>query len=151
MNALSPFGPSAARRTTLEEPDDESATHAEADQANAPLLHDPFGRCKPGLVADFSREDRVRLLGEFFEAVLAGVEPNKGAMMFVASGLAAWLERGGSLTRDYWEVAGPQGCTLTESILYRRMKAGAGSSKRAQEKSAPSTLETHNQNPEIAK
>jgi hypothetical protein len=103
------------------------------------------------VVADFSRELRVGLLAEFAEATMRGQAPRKEVAMFVASGLAAWLDRGGSLTRDYWRVAGPQGCTITESILYRRMKAGAGSSKRAQEKSAPATLETYNQNPEIAK
>jgi hypothetical protein len=147
MNAHNPFGPSADHLATLEEPDDESATHAEADQANAPLLHDPFGRCKPGVVADFSREDRVRLLGEFSEAVLAGVEPSKGSMMFVAAGIASWLTIGGGLTRDFWKVSGPQGCTVTEAILWRRMRDGAGaSSKRQQDGAVPSKLDSLNQN-----
>jgi hypothetical protein len=114
--------------------------------------HDPFCRCKPGLLADFSREDRVRLLGEFAEAVMCGQAPSKEVAMFVASGLAAWLDRGGSLTRDYWRVAGPQGCTITEAIIWKRMRDGAGASSiRARQDVAPSTLETHNQNPEVAK
>jgi hypothetical protein len=123
----------------------DAATPAEADPVDAPPLHDPFRQCRPGLVADFSREDRVRLLGDFADAVMRGEAPRKEVAMFVASGLAAWLDRGGSLTRDYFRVCGVQGCTLTPSILWRRMRDGAGtSSKREQDGAVPATVETHN-------
>jgi hypothetical protein len=123
----------------------EAATPAEADQADVPLFHDPFRQCRPGLAPDFSREDRIRLIGQFSESVLRGEAPSKEASMLVAAGLAAWLERGGSLTRDYWRVAGPQGCTVTESILWRRMKAVVASSITAHEFPEPSKLESVNQ------
>lgn len=67
------------------------------------------------------REDRVRILGEWAAAVLAGREPARTAEVFVASGLSAWLENGGSLTRDYWRTAGEQGSTHTEAVLWRRI------------------------------
>jgi hypothetical protein len=136
-----------SRAAGIQESAQDAATPIEAANVDAPPLHDPFALCKPGLVADFSRENRVQLLGQFAEAVLAGVEPSKGSMMFVASGLAAWLSgSGGNLIRDHWRVAGPQGCTVTESILWRRMKAGAASSLRAQQDAEAATLEAFNQN-----
>lgn len=51
-----------------------------------------------------SREDRVRLCGEFSEAALAGRAPSRDAMLFVAGAVSAWLARGGSLERDYLQV-----------------------------------------------
>lgn len=79
--------------------------------------------------AGLTREDRVRMLGEFAEAVLEGREPERAAALFVAGGLRSWLREGGNLTRDYWRTAGPQGCTVTEAVLLRRLVEG--SSRRA--------------------
>ncbi|MGE3348319.1 MAG: hypothetical protein AB7I35_12875 [Ramlibacter sp.] len=87
---------------------------------------DPFGRSS--LPAEFTREDRVRTVGEVFEALRAGRMPAPEKAMFVAAGVLAWLEGGGHLTRDYWKTAGPQGSTHTESVLWRQAKC---SSRRA--------------------
>jgi hypothetical protein len=78
--------------------------------------------------AGHDREGRVGMLLDFAEAVLAGREPDRAALLFVAGGLASWLREGGHLTRDYWRTAGRQGCTLTEAQLARRLR---GSSRRA--------------------
>lgn len=76
----------------------------------------------------FTREDRVGMLLDFVDAALAGREPDRAALLFVAGGLASWLREGGHLTRDYWRTAGRQGCTLTEAQIARRLR---GSSRRA--------------------
>ena len=67
---------------------------------------DPFGRAR--LPGDFSREGRVALLGEAFSALLGGELPSPEARMFLASAGIAWLQRGGSLERDFLRVTKPK-------------------------------------------
>ena len=65
-------------------------------------MNDPFNRSR--LPQDFSREGRVALLGAAFEALMRGEMPSPEARMFLASAGMAWLQRGGSLERDYLKV-----------------------------------------------
>lgn len=86
-------------------------------------MHDPFNRSRmPG---DFTREDRVRLLGEFFTSIRDGVMPSLEARLFVASGALAWLEQGGDLVRTYWKVKAPAGSHFTPSVLWVSSSRGA--------------------------
>lgn len=84
-------------------------------------MHDPFGRSR--LPADFSREGRVRMLGEAAEALLAGRLPDASARLFLAGALQAWLAQGGrcgSLERDYLRVTQRERSRLTPQRLFAR-------------------------------
>lgn len=70
--------------------------------------------------AGLTREDRVRLLGEAAEALLAGRMPSAEARLFLAGGLLAWLEGGGSLTKHYLKVDPRRGSKATPSAIWRR-------------------------------
>jgi hypothetical protein len=74
----------------------------------------------------FSRADRVRLLGECARALLRGELPSDEARLFVAGGLSAWLEQGGSLTRDFWRVSAVAGSHHTECYVWRSMCSSRG-------------------------
>ena len=82
---------------------------------------DPFGRVTrpPG---DFSREGRVRLLAEAFEALMRGDLPSPEARMFLASAGMAWLQRGGSLERDYLKVV-KRAIHHTPAAIWRRLQS----------------------------
>lgn len=69
-------------------------------------MNDPFGRSR--LPGDFSREGRVKLLAGAFEALMRGEMPSPEARMFLASAGMAWLQRGGSLERDFLRVTKPK-------------------------------------------
>lgn len=84
--------------------------------------HDPFGRAR--LPADFNREGRVRLLGELFRDLMAGRPPSREAAMFLGGAGLAWLERGGSLERDYLRVVKPKS-RHTAAYLWRQCQAEA--------------------------
>lgn len=87
----------------------------------APLPPDPFGRSR--LPADFTREDRVRLLDEVALALLEGRRPSRAAELFVGGALWSWLREGGrcgDLERLYLRVAAPWRSTLTPSRLWER-------------------------------
>jgi hypothetical protein len=58
--------------------------------------------------AGFTREDRVRLIGEAAEALLAGRMPEPAARVFLAGALVAWLENSGDLARDFLRVTKPK-------------------------------------------
>jgi hypothetical protein len=92
------------------------------------MLHDPFNRVR--LPGDFSREGRVRLLGEAFDALVRGEMPSPEACMFLAAGGIAWLEQGGDLLGDYWKVKAPAGSHHTASALWQRSSRGATDVKR---------------------
>ena len=72
-----------------------------------------------------SREGRVRLLVEAFEALRDGRLPSRQAALFVASGGLAWLAEGGNLCRDYWRVSAPAGSHHTEAMIWRAMQEGS--------------------------
>jgi hypothetical protein len=97
---------------------------------------DPFNRSR--LPGDLTRSDRVRLLGEVFRALMEGRQPSREAALFVGGGGLAWLDRGGSLTRDFWRTAGPQGSTHTESVLWQQLQS---SSRRTTNEKPADTVE----------
>lgn len=114
-------------------------------------LHDPFGRvCPLPAVAAagkdrYSRAARVALLAEFFQDLMAERMPRREVVLFAAGGGLAWLEQGGSLTRDYWRTAGPQGSTHTESVIWRQLPC---SSRRATDARDGATIAAPHDQPE---
>ena len=86
---------------------------------------DPFGRS--AIPAGFTREDRVRLLAEAAEALLAGRLPDPAARLFLGGALQSWLRDGGrlgALERDHLRVAAPHRSTMTAARLYARCSNG---------------------------
>jgi len=72
----------------------------------------------------FTREDRVKLLAEVAEALLAGRLPAPAARLFVAGALDAWLRQGGrigALERDFLKVAAPSRSTHTPARIWSRI------------------------------
>jgi hypothetical protein len=65
-----------------------------------------------------TRESRVRLLGEFADAVLTGREPSREALLFLAGAIRAYLAKGGSLERDYLRVGAKAGSHRTPAALW---------------------------------
>ena len=105
----------------------------------APLPPDPFGRSR--LPPAFDRADRVRLLAEVAEALLAGRLPSRASALFVGGALLAWLAQGGrtgALERDFFKVAAPRRSTLTAARLWAR----EGSTRRGTEGEPPDTVGT---------
>lgn len=85
-----------------------------------------WGQSKvPGAVADLglTRADRVALLGRAAQALIDGRMPDDASRLFLAGGLVSWLQQGGSLTKDYWRVCGPQGSNHTEAVIWRQLSA----------------------------
>ena len=79
--------------------------------------------------ATFSRAQRVRLIGEVAEALLAGQMPKAEARLFLAGALQAWLRNGsrcGDLERVYLDVAAPRSSRLTAPVLWRRDSSSVG-------------------------
>lgn len=87
-------------------------------------IPDPFVILAGGARAPsaLTREDRVRLIGEFASSVLAGREPDQAALLFVAGALAAWLESGGSLEHDYLRTVKPKS-HRTPAAIWREIRA----------------------------
>lgn len=88
-------------------------------------MNDPFNRSR--LPQDFSREGRVALLGQAFEALMRGELPSPEARMFLASAGLAWLARGGDFQRDYLRVVKAQSHN-TPARIWRRLKDESGPS-----------------------
>lgn len=85
------------------------------------LPHDPFGRS--ATPAGFTREDRVKLIAEAAEALLADRLPHPVARFFLGGALAAWLREGGrlgALERDFLRVTGKERSRLTPARLLAR-------------------------------
>lgn len=95
-------------------------------------LLDPFNRCQ---VHGLTREDRVRLLAEVFEALLEGREPSRAAALFVGGAGLDWLREGGDLLRDHWRVKAPAGSHHTPPYLWQQ-----SSSRGAQACDEPDTI-----------
>ena len=89
------------------------------------LPADPFGRrCERP--SGFTREDRVRLVAEVADALLAGEIPSAPARLFVGAALSGWLAEGGrlgALERDFLHVAAPARSTATPSRLWARLRS----------------------------
>ncbi|WP_128001092.1 hypothetical protein [Piscinibacter defluvii] len=79
------------------------------------LPADPFGRSR--LPRGATRHDRVALLLEAFEALLAGELPCLEACMFLGGAGTAWLREGGDLERDFLRVAAPAGSHRTPAQI----------------------------------
>lgn len=80
---------------------------------------DIFGRAS--LPAALDRKQRVALLKQFSDAVLANETPPAAAAMFVASAIAAFLAQGGDLCADFLQIKAPQGCHDTPQRLARKL------------------------------
>lgn len=85
-------------------------------------MNDPFGRSR--LPGDFSREGRIRLLHEAFDALLRGELPSAEARAFLAGGGLAWLREGGDLLKDFWRVAAPRGSHRRPEVVARELLIG---------------------------
>ena len=103
---------------------------------DAAALEQALGTRAP---ADFSRAGRIKLLDEFFSALLEGREPSRVAVLFVCGGGKKWLQQGGSIERDYWRVSAPAGSHHTPAYLFREF---APSSRGAPENSDGAMIES---------
>lgn len=54
--------------------------------------------------AVLTRQGRVKLLGEAFQALLDGKLPSREAALFLGGAGMAWLTQGGSLERDFLKI-----------------------------------------------
>lgn len=84
--------------------------------------NDPFNRSR--LPGDFSREGRVALLAEAFQALMRGELPSREACAFLAGGGLSWLREGGDVARDYWRVTAPRGSHKKPEVLARQVIDG---------------------------
>jgi len=110
------------------------------------MLNDPFDRA--ALPRDFSRADRVRLLGEAAHDLLAGRMPSDAARLFVAGGLAAWLEQDGDLLRDYWRVKAPAGSHHTPAHLWEQCSySSRGTTTEPEAETMHDTISTTQEHP----
>lgn len=92
--------------------------------------NDPFGRTRAP--RGLTREGRVALLLEAFEALLAGQLPELEARLFLAGGGLAWLSEGrrvGSLERDFWRVSPEAGCTVTPRDIASAIRSSRGATE----------------------
>lgn len=74
--------------------------------------------------AALTREGRVKLLGEAFNALLDGRTPSREAALFLGGAGMAWLTNGGDLARDFLRVVAPQS-KRTAAKIWREMQAAA--------------------------
>jgi hypothetical protein len=72
--------------------------------------------------AALDRRQRVRLIGQFATAMLAGRTPSKESTRFTCGALLAWLQSGGSLERTYLQTTRPKS-HHTASFLWREITA----------------------------
>jgi hypothetical protein len=80
----------------------------------------------------FSREDRVRLIGDAAKALLDGRMPSREAALFLGAGLWSWLHESGNpsaLVRDYWRIGAPNGSHHTPRLLWASFKGAQGESE----------------------
>lgn len=75
--------------------------------------------------ASLTREGRVRLIGEVTQALLKGELPSRQARLWVGGALLEWLQRGGNLERDYFEVTKPKS-HHTPSAIWRALHPDEG-------------------------
>lgn len=87
------------------------------DQFTADALADAWGQRAP---AALDRAYRVRLLGEFAQALLDGREPPREHVLFVCGALSAWLDRGGDLEAEYLRVR-QRGSHRTPAVIWRSL------------------------------
>jgi hypothetical protein len=81
---------------------------------------DPFNRSR--LPGDFSREGRVQLLGEAFQALMDDKPLSREAALFLGGAGMAWLENGGDLVRHYLKVCKPKS-HRTPAAIWRELQA----------------------------
>lgn len=78
----------------------------------------------------YDRQGRVALIAEAARALLDDKMPSLEAAQFLGGALLAWLERGGSLERDYLKVAAKAGSHHTPAALWQALPE-TGSSRGA--------------------
>lgn len=71
--------------------------------------------------AALTREGRVKLLAEAFQALLDGRPPSREAALFLGGAGMAWLTNGGDLARDFLRVVAPQS-KRTAAKIWREMQ-----------------------------
>lgn len=72
-------------------------------------------------VEGLDREGRVQLLGQAFEALLAGRMPSPEACAFLGGAGSAWLENGGDLERDFFRVTKAKS-KRTPSVIWQEFR-----------------------------
>ena len=90
---------------------------------DAAALCDALGTRAP---AASDRQYRIKLLGEFATATLAGKKPSRESVMFVAGAVSGWLANGGDLERDYLRVTGKAGSHCTAANLWQAISSSRG-------------------------
>jgi hypothetical protein len=68
--------------------------------------------------AGLDRAGRVVLLGRAAQALLRGELPDDESRLFLGSAIAEWLQHGGDLSRDFFQVVKPKS-RHTASYLWR--------------------------------
>lgn len=97
------------------------ATGIDPMSSRPSLPLDPFGR-PVAVPATLSRQDRVRLLAEAFDALVQHRLPSKQARLFLGGAGLAWLAGGGDFERDYLRVSAPPGSHFTPQTLARQLE-----------------------------
>lgn len=69
------------------------------------------------------REERMQMLIDFTDALMAGRMPSREVRLFVAGSFDAWLENGGHLTRDFLRVDAVRGSQETPRVIARRLRS----------------------------
>jgi hypothetical protein len=82
------------------------------------------------------REDRVALLGQCAQALLAGKLPDAPARLFVGGALMAWLQGGGDLSRDYFRIT-KRASRRTATAIWREIQNGHHDDARHPDESQP--------------
>lgn len=80
------------------------------------------------LPSGFTREDRIRLLAEAADSLMAARLPSPAARLYLAGAVSAWLREGGrigALERDFLRVAAPARSTLTPARVLARISSDA--------------------------
>ncbi len=72
--------------------------------------------------AALTREGRVKLLAEAFQALLDGRPPSREAALFLGGAGMEWLQNGGSLEREYLDVIKPKS-HRTPAVIWREMSS----------------------------
>lgn len=91
---------------------------ARVPKVDATLLEAALGHRAP---EGLSREGRVRLLAEAFQALLDGKLPTRQAGVYLGGAGLAWLEQGGNLERDFLKVTKPKS-HMTPARLWEQQR-----------------------------
>jgi hypothetical protein len=85
-------------------------------------MPDSGGLLAQRIPRSLSREGRVLLLAEAFDALLRGELPSREAALFLGSAGSAWLRAGGPFEK-HARVGAPRGSHHRPEVLFRRLIA----------------------------